>query len=158
MPDCETYVLGILCNLCVGKLIHRNSLEYTMQLIRLILGKLILLLNWLITPSSVRRDPDLQASIDQQTARLKLYQYQACPFCVKVRRAMKRHTLSIETLDVNRNETARLELLAGGGALKVPCLRIEDEQSQVEWLYDSADIIRYLESRFVTTQPVAATV
>jgi len=48
--------------------------------------------------------------------------------------------------------------LAGGGALKVPCLRIEDEQSQVEWLYESAAIIRYLESRFVTTQPVAATV
>jgi glutaredoxin len=98
-----------------------------MQLIRLILGRLILLLNWLFTPRSVRRDSVLQASIDQQTTRLKLYQYLACPFCVKVRRAMKRQALSIETLDVKRNESAKRELLAGGGVLKVPCLRIEDE-------------------------------
>ena len=127
-----------------------------MQVIRLILGKFILLLNWLFTPSSVRRDPVLQASIDEQTTHLKLYQYQACPFCVKVRRAMKRQALSIETVEVKRNEIARLELIAGGGALKVPCLRIEDEQAPVEWLYESIDIVHYLESRFVATQPNAA--
>jgi glutaredoxin len=119
-----------------------------MPLIRLILGKLILLFNWLFIPSSVERDADLQAGVDQQTASLKLYQYEACPFCVKVRRAMKRQALTIEIKDVKRNESARMELMAGGGLLKVPCLRIEDEQEQVEWLYESSDIIRYLESRF----------
>jgi glutaredoxin len=129
-----------------------------MQLIRLILGRLILLLNWLFTPRSVRRDSVLQASIDQQATRLKLYQYLACPFCVKVRRAMKRQALSIETLDVKRNESAKRELLAGGGVLKVPCLRIEDEQGETEWLYESAAIIRYLESRFVGQETTAAAV
>jgi glutaredoxin len=129
-----------------------------MQLIRVILGRLILLLNWLFTPRSVRRDSVLQASIDQQTTRLKLYQYLACPFCVKVRRAMKRQALSIETLDVKRNESAKRELLAGGGVLKVPCLRIEDEQGETEWLYESAAIIRYLESRFVALETNAAAV
>ena len=152
-------MLGAWVTLIGGNrtLTHYFSLDTTMQLIRLILGKLILLLNWLFTPSSIRRDPAMQASIDQETALLTLYQYRACPFCVKVRRAMKRHALYIETRDVKRNEAARLELLAGGGALKVPCLRIETEQGPVEWLYESTDIIHYLESRFADTQPAAAT-
>ena len=57
-----------------------------MAIIRLILGKLILLFNWLFTPRGIKRDPGLQASIDAQTADLALYHYQACPFCVKVGR------------------------------------------------------------------------
>jgi hypothetical protein len=61
-----------------------------MTIIRLTLGKLILLFNWVFTPRSVKRDPALQASIDEQTTSLTLYQSEACPFCVKVRRAMKR--------------------------------------------------------------------
>ena len=72
-----------------------------------------------------------------------------CPFCVKVRRAMKRQSLSIETRDVKRSETARGELLAGGGDLKVPCLRVEGGDGQLEWLYESGHIIGYLEDRFV---------
>jgi glutaredoxin len=119
-----------------------------MAIIRLILGKLILLFNWLFTPRGIKRDPGLQASIDAQTADLALYQYQACPFCVKVRRAMKRQSLTIETRDVKRSHYARDELLAGGGDLKVPCLRIEDDQGQTEWMYESSDIISYLERRF----------
>ncbi len=51
-----------------------------MALIRLILGKLILLLDWVFTPRSITRDPAQQALIDGQTASLTLYQYQACPF------------------------------------------------------------------------------
>jgi glutaredoxin len=123
-----------------------------MQLIRLILGKLILLLDWLFTPNSIRRDPALQLSIDQQTSSLTLYQYQACPFWVKVRRAMKRHALTIGTQDAKRSEAAKQELLAGGGALKVPCLRIENDQAPLEWLYESANIIRYLVGRFVAQE------
>ena len=37
---------------------------------------------------------------------------------------MKRNDLNIETRDVKRSESAKSELLAGGGDLKVPCLRI----------------------------------
>ncbi len=119
-----------------------------MRIIRLILGKLILFFNWVFTPRSVKRDPPAQALVDQQTASLTLYQYEACPFCVKVRRAMKRNGLNIETRDVKRSESAREELQAGGGKLKVPCLRIEDVQGQAEWMYESSDIISYLERRF----------
>ncbi len=126
-----------------------NSLENTMAIIRLILGRLILLFNWLFAPKSIERVPELQDSIDQQTASLQLYQYEACPFCVKVRRAMKRQSLNIATRDVKRSDTARAELLAGGGDLKVPCLRIQDGEYGYQWVYESKDIIGYLESRFV---------
>jgi glutaredoxin len=120
-----------------------------MAIIRLILGKLILLFNWVFTPKSVQRDPQQQATIDSQTEMLTLYQYEACPFCVKVRRAMKRHGLNIEVRDVKRNDVAKQELLAGGGDLKVPCLRIGEGEHGFQWMYESQDIIGYLEGRFV---------
>ncbi|MBT6126621.1 MAG: glutaredoxin [Halieaceae bacterium] len=119
-----------------------------MQIIRLILGKLILLGNWVFTPQSLKRDPALQAAVDQQAASLALYQYEACPFCVKVRRSMKRQGLTIVTRDVKRSENAKDELLAGGGNLKVPCLRIDQGEQDYEWMYESEDIIQYLEARF----------
>ena len=120
-----------------------------MAIIRLILGKLILLLNWIFTPRSVNRDPAQQKLIDGQTAYLTLYQYEACPFCVKVRRAMKRQGLKIQTKDVKRNDAAREELLAGGGDLKVPCLRIGEGERGIQWMYESKEIIGYLEGRFL---------
>ena len=121
-----------------------------MQVIRFILGKLILLLNRVFTPRSVQRDPQSQAQVDSDVAQLTLYQYEACPFCVKVRRAMKRQNLKIETRDIKRNDIAREELLAGGGDLKVPCLRIEDGEKPSQWMYESGDIISYLEGRFAS--------
>lgn len=124
-----------------------------MRIIRLVLGKLILLLNWVFTPRGVKRDPALQASIDDQTATLTLYQYAACPFCVKVRRSMKRQSLNIETRDVKRSESAREELLTGAGNLKVPCLRIDGVDGQTQWMVESKDIIGYLEDRFSSLHP-----
>ena len=85
-----------------------------MRIIRLILGRLILFFNWLFTPRDISCDPVLQAGIDSQTASLKLYQYEACPFCVKVSRAMKRQSLKIETRDVKRSDSTREELLVWG--------------------------------------------
>lgn len=123
-----------------------------MAIIRWILGSLILLINWLTTPRGVKRSTSAQAAVDSQTGELALYQYKACPFCVKVRRAMKRQSLNIETRDVKRSESARGELLAGGGNLKVPCLRIEDDQGAISWMYESADIIKYLDTTFAAPQ------
>lgn len=119
-----------------------------MSVIRFILGKLILLLNWVFTPRGLQRTTAAQEEIDRQTAALTLYQYQACPFCVKVRRAMKRQTLNIEIRDVKRSDDAKEELLAGGGLLKVPCLRIDSAEAGVQWMYESGDIIAFLESKF----------
>jgi len=118
-----------------------------MFVIRWILGSLILFFDWLFTPKEIKRSVDAQQRIDQQTSGLALYQYKACPFCVKVRRAMKRNSLNIQTFDAKRSEAAREELVNGTGKLKVPCLRVE-EDSEVLWMFESSDIIRYLEERF----------
>ena len=53
-----------------------------MTVIRFILGKLILLLNWVFTPRGIKREPELQARIDQQTASLKLvWSKYPCGYC-----------------------------------------------------------------------------
>lgn len=120
-----------------------------MRLIRLILGKLILFFDFAFTPKGMLRDPAAQAAIDAQTADLVLYQYKACPFCVKVRRAMKRRSLSIETRDIKRSDSAQEELLSGGGDLQVPCLRVPAAEGGARWVYESNAIISYLENRFM---------
>ena len=119
-----------------------------MFIVRAILGALILFFNWVFTPKSIKREATEQAEIDAQTQKLALYQYAACPFCVKVRRAMKRNGLTIETRDAKRSEQAKEELVNGGGQLKVPCLRIEEDNGEVRWMYESGDTINYLEQRF----------
>ena len=116
-----------------------------MQIIRWVLGRLILLFDWIFTPKSIKRDAELQAKIDQQTAGLSLYQYPACPFCVKVRRAMK-------TVNAKTCEDSKKELESGGGKLKVPCLRIENNKGEVNWMYESSDIITYLENEVLALQ------
>ena len=68
-----------------------------MRIVRMILAPILLFLNWITTPRGVKRPADLQQQIDQQTAGLSLYQFKACPFCIKVRRTFKRHSLKVET-------------------------------------------------------------
>ncbi len=118
-----------------------------MKLVRLILGRIILMLNFLFSPRGVKRSAEQQAKVDEKAQSLSLYQFEACPFCVKVRRAMKRQSVNFELRDAKNNETHRAELEQGGGRVKVPCLRIE-KQGEVEWLYESSDIVQYLEKEF----------
>ena len=40
------------------------------------------------------------------------------------------------------------ELIAGGGKNQVPCLRIEDDEGGVRWMYESIEIIQYLKTEF----------
>ena len=115
--------------------------------IRKVLAAVILTLNWVFTPKSIKRPTDEQAQINVATKDLTLYQYKACPFCVKVRSSMKRSGLNIQTKDAKRCETSKDELVSGGGQLKVPCLKIE-ENGQEKWMYESKEIISYLNDRF----------
>lgn len=102
----------------------------------------------LIQPSSLDRDPATQQRIDQQTSRLLLYQFTSCPYCVRVRLALHRLRLTLETRDASRSPH-REELVAGGRLYQVPCLRITRDDGSYEWLYGSEDIIAWLRSRFV---------
>ena len=117
-----------------------------MKIIRWLLGRLILILNFIFLPKKIKREAALQDKIDQETKSLQLFQYQTCPFCVKVRRAMHRNSLKILTVDAKQPEH-RQELESQGGMVKVPCLRIE-ENNKVTWMYESSDIVHYLEGRF----------
>ena len=119
-----------------------------MKIVRIVLGALILFLNWVFTPKGVKRKAVEQEAVNKETEKLSLYQYKACPFCVKVRRSMKRNTLNIVTKDAKRSNTAKDELVNGGGQLKVPCLKIEADNGDVSWMYESSDIISYLDQRF----------
>jgi glutaredoxin len=115
-----------------------------MKFVRWLLGRIILLLDFIFTPRSKKRPIEQQEMLDNQTARFKLYQFKACPFCVKVRRAIKREGLKIETRDAKDNMQYRQELAEQGGKIKVPCLRIEQD-NKVTWLYESSDIVSYLQ-------------
>ena len=124
------------------------SPELTMRIIHFFLGSFILFIDWLTTPKSIQRPADMQKSVDESCGSLTLYQYKACPFSVKVRRSLKRLSLPVELRDPKRCATAKEELVAGAGKLKCPCLKIEDGEGEARWMFDSKDIIGYLEGRF----------
>ena len=127
-----------------------------MRIVRWFLGNRILFIDFSTTPRGVKRSPEAQAQVDQQTRMLALYQFHACPFCVKVRRAMKRYGLNIELRDAKNNAMYREELEQEGGRIKVPCLRITNDDGSVSWMYESSDIIRYLENSFTQETTPAA--
>jgi glutaredoxin len=115
--------------------------------LRAVLTPPMLLLNWLTLPRGIVREPARQQEVNTQTRDMRLYQYRACPFCIKVRRAIRRLSLDIETRDALRDPVSRAELQQGGGRLMVPCLRLV-ENGQERWLYESDEIVTYLEARF----------
>ena len=115
-----------------------------MKIIRWVLGQIILVLDFLTTPKSVVRDTVAQATLDNAMAKMSMYQFKTCPFCVKVRRELKRQALHIELRDAKNDAGHKATLLNEGGRHKVPCLRIEKADDSVQWLYESNDIITYL--------------
>lgn len=116
-----------------------------MSLIRWPIGRLILLLNFIFSPRSPKRTTEEQQKVDEKIQNLSLYQLPTCPFCVKVRRTMKREGLNIELRNINQENEYREELSNEGGKHKVPCLRIEKSDGKVQWLYESSDIITHLQ-------------
>ena len=100
------------------------------------------------TPRGIKRPLEEQQKIDQEVRNLALYQFKTCPFCIKVKRNNKRLSLNIETRDAQHNPTYREELLQGGGELKVPCLKIVDDKGNDQWMYESDEIMKYLQDRF----------
>jgi len=122
-----------------------------MKVIRWILGQIILVVDFLTSPKPVVREAAAQKAIDDEMATLSLYQFKACPFCVKVRRHLKRHALHIELRDAKAESDFKAELIREGGRHKVPCLRIEKSEGSVEWLYESNDIITKLNNQFNLT-------
>ncbi|MBI5008016.1 MAG: glutathione S-transferase N-terminal domain-containing protein [Nitrosomonadales bacterium] len=116
--------------------------------LRLILMPFMLLWAKLATPKGMVRTAEAQQQVDEECRRLALYHFKTCPFCIKVRHEMARLSLPITLRDAQHDPEHREALLQGGGKVQTPCLRIIDAQGQVQWMYESNDIIKYLQQRF----------
>lgn len=123
-------------------------IRFFFRTLRLILTPFILLWEQLAKPQGVVREAAAQQQVDQQCQSLALYQFKSCPFCIKVRREMARLSLNIELRDAQHEGPHRDALLQGGGKPMVPCLRITDDNGNSQWMYESGDIIQYLQQRF----------
>lgn len=87
---------------------------------------------------------------------LSLYFSPYCPYCHRVLNAMQSMGLSpdlavadaggIALLDTVADRDAAQALRNGGGKSTVPCLRI-DRNGEIEWLYESLDIIDFLQTQ-----------
>ena len=126
----------------------RLIIRYFFRFVRLVLTPVILLMEKLTTPKALSRSADDQAVVDRSCENLALYQFQACPFCVKVRKEIARLGLNIELRDARNNAEQRAELEHGGGHIKVPCLRVTQSDGQQQWIYESGDINQWLRERF----------
>jgi glutaredoxin len=122
-------------------------LRVLIKALRIGLGQLIIFIDFITRPRPLRRTAEAQALVEQSAAGLSLYQFRACPFCVRTRRTLRQLNLPIKLHDAMHDPLARQTLLSEGGAIKVPCLRI-DENGKSTWLYDSKVIIQYLQKRF----------
>ena len=126
----------------------RVIIRYFFRTLRLILTPFMLLSEKLSTPESVTRSAEEQARADEASKDLALYQFKACPFCIKVRKEIARLGLNIETRDAQHDPEHRAALEAGGGRIKVPCLKIQQEDGSERWLYESGEIKAWLQERF----------
>lgn len=128
----------------------KTVVRFFFKTLRVILGPVLLLWESVSRPRGVMRPPAAQEEVDRQCRSLILYQYRTCPFCMKVRREIRRLSLKIETLDAQPAGPVRDELVRAGGQAKVPCLKITDQAGNSRWLYESGAITDYLRGSFAT--------
>ncbi len=83
-----------------------------------------------------RHDPDLL---------LELYDFEACPYCRKVREVLSELDLDYRARPVAQGSARRAELVRRGGKMQAPYL--VDPNTATE-LYESDDIIRYLNATY----------
>ncbi|WP_396589052.1 glutaredoxin family protein [Bermanella sp. R86510] len=79
-------------------------------------------------------------------AKHALYYYDQCPFCQMVLSVVKKTGVEIELRNTLTNPQNKKDLVQGGGRGMVPCLRIETDSGDVQWMYESRDISNYLSS------------
>lgn len=119
-------------------------IRFFFRTVRRVLGPIMLFIDKMTSPKGIKRPVEKQQQLDQLTANMALYQFRTCPFCIKVRREIKRQSLNIELRDAQHNQQHRQHLLNDGGKIKVPCLRVVDKEGKHTWLYESDDVISYL--------------
>ena len=80
-------------------------------------------------------------------APLVLYYRDDCPYCWNVLSRLNDQHRTLPMKEINESTEAAAELVQGGGKRQVPCLRIrENNGNKVTWLYQSEEIIKYLDN------------
>ena len=74
---------------------------------------------------------------------LELYKKDTCPYCQRVYKTLARLDLRVRMRDIRQDASALETLVRVGGKKQVPCLFVDGKP-----LYESDDIIRYLEATF----------
>lgn len=97
--------------------------------------------------TQLQRSAEEQCAADQAAHQLTLYHFRSCPYCNRVRRAAHRLNIPMPLRDIHAEAAAYQTLVTEGGRQTVPCLYIGDRNNG-KWLYESADIIDYLNQRF----------
>ena len=82
-------------------------------------------------------------TISETTHELTLYQFDSCPFCIKVNHYLTQNSIRIPTKNTMTNPDAKAELMQIGGKTQVPCLVIDGKA-----LYESDDIINWFEQNY----------
>ncbi|MFQ6371601.1 glutaredoxin family protein [Shewanella sp. YIC-542] len=117
-----------------------------------VLRRLLMPFMWLYAalskPKPISRETAAQALVDDACRQLTLYQFNTCPFCIKVKKEVHRLALPITMANIQKDAEARDKLVRHGGKSQVPCLHIVHEGGEEQWLYESGDITRYLQQRF----------
>ena len=94
--------------------------------------------NWFAPKTYPRRQVDNMA----------LYYFPSCPHCRVVLSTVKRLNLDIELRNIHKLDEHKQALISGGGKKTVPCLRIEQPNKKVIWMYESIDIAQFLRETF----------
>lgn len=101
----------------------------------------------LIPVKPLSREPLEQSALDRESRRMHLYLSRHCPSSINIKRHCQRLGLRVVEKDVERVDSFRNELLNGGGTPKVPCLRVDGDESS-DWFYSQEVILDYLQRRF----------
>jgi glutaredoxin len=111
------------------------------------LSRILIFIKRIFLPVKIIRPEKEQLLVNEKAKNISLYEYYACPFCMRVRHTINKLNIPIEYRDILRNSDYRINLLSEGGTTQVPCLRIE-ENGKTSWMYESREIIDYLERHF----------
>ncbi|WP_420590372.1 glutaredoxin family protein [Bacterioplanoides sp.] len=95
----------------------------------------------------IERSVTEQNHLNRASRRMHLYFCRTCPSSIEIKRHCQKLGLKVVEKDVLRVNAYRNELLHGGGAPRVPCLRVADGQDE-NWLYSRDKILEYLNQRF----------
>lgn len=89
----------------------------------------------------------IMTTLINKPKKFALYYYDSCPYCAFTRQSINElgQAKNIELRNIQLQPEYRTELIKNGGKAQVPCLRIDNVNGESEWLYESDDIIKYLQ-------------